>query len=164
MISCNPETDHGLKPGFRADAGLVIRRIESGELDSARNLVARVVAEVYGTLFPDGAPEGDADWNGALVAVSAGAVIGVALTSADTIDDIWVAASHRRNGVGRALLASAEAEIWERGHRTARLRVVADNIVARRFYAARRWTETETYPHETWGFPMVDIIKERQTD
>lgn len=141
------------------DASLVIRRVASSELDSVRNLVARVVAEVYGRLFPDGMPEDDTDWSGALVAVSAGIIVGVALTSADTIDDIWVGASHRGKGIGRALLVRAEAEIWERGHTTARLRVVADNIAARRFYVANRWKEAEIYPHETWRFQMVDMIR-----
>ena len=33
----------------------------------------------------------------------------------------------------------------------AQLRVVAENLDARRFYAAHGWAETVSYPHEKWG-------------
>jgi ribosomal protein S18 acetylase RimI-like enzyme len=141
-------------------ADVTIRRVAGRELDSVRHLVADVVEEVYGTLFPQGVPEDHTDWTEALVAVSHGNIVGVALTSDDTIDDLWVSADHRRRGVGEALLASAESEIQQRRYRLARLRVMADNVTARRFYAAYRWSEAETYPHERWGFSMINMTKD----
>jgi hypothetical protein len=37
--------------------------------------------------------------------------------------------------------------------------VVAENQAARRFYARCGWSEAEVYPHERWGFEMVDMVK-----
>ena len=89
---------------------LSIRRVLPGEFDPVRRLVAAVVEEVYGSLFPMGLPDDDTDWRAALVAVSDETIVGVALTSENTIDDLWVAADHRRRGVGSALIAAAELE------------------------------------------------------
>jgi len=130
------------------------------ELGAVRRLVALAVEEVYGSLFPAGVPEDHTDWREALVAVFNGNIVGVALTSEDTIDDLWVLADHRRCGVGSALLATAESEIQQRDYRSGRLRVVANNAAARCFYAAREWDEAEIYPHERWNFPMVNMTKE----
>ena len=160
MISRNPKATGRRDSGLARPADVTIRRIAGSDLDSVRHLVAGVVDEVYGTLFPEGIPEDHTDWTEALVAVLEGVIIGVVLTSDDTIDDLWVSADHRRRGVGGVLLASAESEIQQRRYRLARLRVIADNMTARRFYAAYRWSEAETYPHERWGFSMINMTKD----
>ena len=160
MSGRGPRTQAHAEASSAARQGLTIRRATVRELGAVRRLVALAVEEVYGSLFPAGMPEDRTDWREALVAVFDGKIVGVALTSEDTVDDLWISADHRRRGVGRALLASAESEIQQRDYRLARLRVVADNAAARRFYAAHRWSEAETYPHERWGFPMVNMIKE----
>jgi GNAT superfamily N-acetyltransferase len=160
MIARHPKAAGRRDSALATPADLTIRHIAGGELDSVRHLVTRVVEEIYGSLFPEGVSEDHTNWGEALVAVSEGIIIGVALTSEDTVDDLWVSADHRRRGVGRALLASAESEIQQRDYRLARLRIVADNAAARHFYTAHKWSEAETYPHERWGFPMVNMTKE----
>jgi ribosomal protein S18 acetylase RimI-like enzyme len=160
MIWRNPKATGRRDSGLARQADVTIRRVAGSELDAVRDLVAGVVEEVYGTLFPKGIPEDHTDWTEALVAVSHGNIVGVALTSDDTIDDLWVSADQRRRGVGGALLASAESEIQQRHYRLARLRVIADNVTARRFYAAHRWSEAEIYPHERWGISMINMTKD----
>ena len=77
----------------------------------------------------------------------------------DWIEDLWVAEAWRRRGVGGRLLAAGERQIAACGHALGRLRVVAQNHGARRFYARHGWSETESYPHERWGFAMIDLTK-----
>jgi len=107
-----------------------------------------------------GVPDDDTDWRAALVALSGKTLVGVVLTSENTIDDLWVAADHRRRGVGSALIAAAELEIRQRNYRSARLRVAAGNVAARLFYAKHKWREAKILPHERWGFLMVNLTKE----
>ena len=94
-----------------------------------------------------------------MVAEIDGRVIGVVISDEDWIEDLWVIKEHRRRGVGSVLLAAAERQIAEGGHATAYLRVVARNLDARCFYAARGWAETVSYPHERWSFRMVEMVK-----
>ena len=88
-----------------------------------------------------------------------GRVIGVMVTGDDWIEDLWVAAEWRHRGVGSRLLAAGERQIAARGHALGHLRVIAENLGARRFYARHGWSEVERYPHERWGFAMIDLSK-----
>ena len=99
----------------------------------------------------------------AWVAELVGRIVGVVVSDDDWIEDLWVASEHRRCGIGSVLLAAAERHITARGHAEARLRVVARNLDARRFHAARGWTETVSYSHEGWGFSMLEMKKELAT-
>jgi ribosomal protein S18 acetylase RimI-like enzyme len=104
-------------------------------------------------------PPPDGDWDRSWVAENARGLIGVGLSTAGWIDDLWVLPDCRSVGVGSALLLALESEIAERGHDCAGLRVVSENHGARRFYAAHGWREIKAYPHERWGFAMVDMEK-----
>ncbi|WP_417581858.1 GNAT family N-acetyltransferase [Pelagibacterium sp.] len=53
----------------------------------------------------------------------------------DYISDLWVTPSHQRNGIGRALLAAVEQDIFRAGHDIAVLETHAENGGAIRFYA-----------------------------
>lgn len=57
------------------------------------------------------------------------------------MSDLFVAATHRRQGIGRALAAHAEAHARERGLARLALRVMADSRPARQFYAAAGYRE-----------------------
>jgi GNAT superfamily N-acetyltransferase len=138
---------------------LAIRPATDADLPAIERLVLEVAREVYGHLFPQGAPRPEGNWSLALVASHDGRIVGVVVAIDDWIEDLWVAAPYRGCGVGGRLLAAGERQIAARGHARAYLRVVGDNQRARRFYAARGWTETDPYPHERWGFPMLDLFK-----
>ena len=122
-------------------------------------LVSTIAAEVYGHLFQDAPPRPDGKWAQALVAEVDGRLVGVMVADDDWIEDLWVARECRRRGVGGRLLAAGERQIAARGCPLARLRVIAENSGARCFYARHGWSEAETYPHERWGFAMVDMVK-----
>jgi GNAT superfamily N-acetyltransferase len=137
----------------------MIRPATGADVPAIERLVLEVAREVYGHLFRHDMPHPEGKWSKALVALQDGRLAGVIVADDDWIEDLWVEAPYRNCGVGSRLLAAGEQQIAARGHRVAHLRVVADNERARRFYAARGWTETDPYPHERWGFPMLDLIK-----
>jgi GNAT superfamily N-acetyltransferase len=139
--------------------GLVIRSAVDSDKASIEQLVLDVVREVYGDLFPKAAPHRADNWRGGLLAEVDSRIVGVVVADHDWVEDLWVLKKHRRRGIGSILLAAAERQIAERGHREARLRVVARNVAARRFYAGHGWAEMESYPHENWGFAMVEMVK-----
>jgi GNAT superfamily N-acetyltransferase len=137
----------------------VVRQATGADLPAIERLVLEVAREVYGHLFHHDVPHPEGKWSKALVALRDGRIVGVIVADDDWIEDLWVAAPYRGCGVGSRLLTAGEHQIEARGHRVAHLRVVADNERARRFYAARGWAETSPYPHERWGFTMLDLIK-----
>ena len=137
----------------------MLRPAKASDLGAIEALVERVAAEVYGHLFQGAPPRPEGKWAQALVAQAEGRIVAVMVADADWIEDLWVAADWRRRGVGSRLLAAGERQIALRGCELARLRVIAENTGARCFYARQGWSEAETYPHERWGFEMVDRIK-----
>lgn len=138
---------------------LVIRPAVAADVGAIERLVLDVTREVYGHLFQGDVPGPEGNWRRGLVALERDRIIGVVVADDDWIEDLWVARPYRRRGVGSRLLTAGERRIGGQGHPVAHLRVVADNQLARRFYAAHGWTESAAYPHERWGFAMLDLIK-----
>jgi GNAT superfamily N-acetyltransferase len=137
-----------------------IRRYsEPDDLKGIERLVSQVVLECYGHLLPDYRFDAAENWYDSWVAESEGSIIGVMLTGDDWVEDMWIAKSHRRLGIGARLLALAEGEISDRGHAVGRLRVVFENVPALHFYGRHGWTEDRRYPHEINGFEMVEMTK-----
>jgi GNAT superfamily N-acetyltransferase len=142
-----------------APCAILIRPAAAADLPAIERLVLAVAREIYGHLFQGDVPRPEGNWAQGLVAEQRRQIIGVVVADDDWIEDLWVAGSSRGRGVGSGLLAAGEGRIAARGHALAHLRVVAENERARRFYAARGWAETTPYPHEKWGFEMLDLIK-----
>ena len=138
---------------------VLIRPAAASERAAIERFVAAVGHEVYGHLFAGRPPRPEGKWAQALVAEVDGRLVGVMVSDDDWIEDLWVAADYRRQGVGGRLLAAGERQIAARGGTLAYLRVIAENGAARRFYARHGWADAEVYPHERWGFAMVDMIK-----
>ena len=138
---------------------VVIRPARESDLAGVERLVSSVAGEVYGHLFPGDPPRPEGAWALGLVALRGGRIVGVVVTEGDWIEDLWVAADCRGRGIGSGLLAAGERQIAGRGHPLAHLRVIAENLAARRFYAREGWSEAERYPHEKWGFAMIDLSK-----
>ena len=133
---------------------MLIRHPRPEEMAEIRAFVQRVVDDTYGDI-----PIDDSDWSLGWIALSKATIAGFVLTSADSIDDLWIATDARGRGIGTALLSRGEQEISERGFSTARLRVVASNEHALRFYAKRGWTQVRSFPHETLHLTMIDHEK-----
>lgn len=131
---------------------MMIRRPRLDELDRVRALVQAVVDEVYGGVWMQPPVDiGDDDWSLAWIACVEDGLGGVALTHDDWLDDLWIASAYRDRGIGAALLAEAEREIHARGHRIARLDVIAINSGARRFYARHGWIEAREFLSERFA-------------
>ncbi|HTR49527.1 MAG TPA: GNAT family N-acetyltransferase [Kofleriaceae bacterium] len=138
----------------------MIRRPTLIETVQVRALVQAVVDEIYGGMWaPAPLPIGDDDWTQGWIAIVDGAIVGVTLTTHDFLDDLWVAHGHRDRGIGAALLAVAEREIIERGHRSARLNVIAANARARRFYAHHGWSEVRPFTDERIAVDKIEMAK-----
>jgi GNAT superfamily N-acetyltransferase len=148
-----------LAPIRSTPTGLVIRPAAAADVASIEQLVRGVVREVYGKLIPGDALPTAGRWSRGLVAEVAGRIVGVVVSDDDWVEDLWVAREHRGRGIGAMLLRAAERQIANRDYTEAQLRVVAENLDARRFYAAHGWAETVSYPHEKWGFAMVEMVK-----
>jgi GNAT superfamily N-acetyltransferase len=147
-----------LAPIRSTPTGLVIRPA-AADVASIEQLVLDVAREVYGKLIPGDEPPTAGSWSHGLVAEVAGRIVGVVVSDDDWVEDLWVAREYRNRGIGAMLLGAAERQIANRDYTEAQLRVVAENLDARRFYAAHGWAETVSYPHERWGFAMVEMVK-----
>ena len=136
-----------------------VRRFSGEDLAGIERLVSAVALECYGHLLPGYRFDAGDNWPAAWVAAAGGEIVGVMLTGQDWLDDLWIARRHRRAGLGTRLLRLGEDEIAGRGHAAARLRVVAENTAAQRFYARHGWSEDRRYPHEIHGFEMVEMAE-----
>ena len=131
------------------------------DLEQISNIVLEVTREKYGHLFSNELmiSNDPNSWKRSWVVAVNNIIVGVGLSNDDCIDDLWLRSQYRRRKIGSDLLSILESQIKKSGHLQARLRVVAENEAARRFYRRHGWQELKTYPHEKWGFLMVDLQK-----
>ena len=141
---------------------VIIRHPRTDEHESVRELIRIVANETFSDLFaPNPVPlklEED-DWSLAWVAVHEAKIVGVLLTDADLISDLWVVRENRRQGVGSKLLARGESEIFARGYAKCRLRVVKSNRVAVEFYLGQGWRVAREFRHEKCRHAMLELAK-----
>jgi GNAT superfamily N-acetyltransferase len=136
------------------------RRAVDTDVKSIASLVDEVFTEKYGHLFERASPPvADAPWAKSWVAESDGTLVGVGLAIGDWITDVWLKSQFRGLGVGAALLSILEMQVANEGHPKARLRVFVENEAALHFYLNHGWKETMRYPHERWGWEMVNLVK-----
>ena len=141
---------------------IILRRPQPREYEPVQALIKTVVNETFSDLFaPNPVPLefDDADWPRAWVAISDEKIVGVIITNEEWVSDLWVLREHRRQGIGRQLLAQGEAEIAARGHRTCRLRVVRSNAVAVEFYRSQGWQVAREFAHEKYHHAMLEMAK-----
>jgi hypothetical protein len=78
--------------------GMELRHPATDECEVVEALVQTVVDEIYGGLWArPPIPIGLTDWSPAWVAISQGKITGMALTGAECVEDLWVAANARGN-------------------------------------------------------------------
>ncbi len=143
---------------------LLLRQARPSECDAIHRLVQAVADETFSYLFRSPhVPIGDDNWNLSWLAVCDGRIVGVTMTNAEYVTDLWVAGDWRRRGVGQMLLVHSENEIRARGLLTARLRVVKTNARAVHFYMHRGWTVSREFPHEEFGHAMLEMTKSLET-
>lgn len=142
-----------------APAGITLRQARTQEHSAIQALVQAIADETFAHLFPPPVPFGEPDWHAAWLALSRDAIVGVMMTHEEWISDLWVCLDYRRMGVGSLLLAHAEQEIRNQGHRLLRLRVVQSNTRAVAFYQKHGWQVHREFPHEKFGHAMLEMIK-----
>jgi GNAT superfamily N-acetyltransferase len=67
------------------------------------------------------------------------------------VEQLYVSAHHRGEGVADMLMADAERQIKDAGHSSAWLAVVARNARARRFYERRGWSDSGVFEYAAAG-------------
>jgi GNAT superfamily N-acetyltransferase len=140
---------------------VAIRRAEDADVETIVSLVQDVFAEKYGHLFEGTTPPpvDTTAWTSGWVVEINGRIVGVGLAIGDWVTDVWLNPQFRGLGAGASLLDLLETQIAQDGHTTARLRVVGENEAALRFYSNHGWQASMRYPHEKWGFEMVNMVK-----
>ena len=133
---------------------MTLRLVGRGDSAHVCALIDAITQELYGLPYPED------DWSGGWVALDGDTITGMVKTFEDRVEDLWVVRDRRSQGIGARLLAHAEREIADRGHRVARLRTVASNQRTRAFYAREGWKEIRAFPHETLGTEMIELQKE----
>ena len=139
---------------------LILRRADRAERANILAVVEAALNATYGGLWTHEPLTADhGDWARAWLAQEGDRIVGVGLSEADRVSDLWILPAAQGRGAGRALLAALEAEIAARGFALARLRCLEPNLRARAFYAAQGWRQARIYPHETLPLNTVDMTK-----
>ncbi len=140
---------------------VILRRPQPNENEAIQSLVQSIVGETYGSLWPGTSlTVDDQEWSKAWITLHDNEIVGVALTSNDHLDDLWIRQAYRGKGIGRRLLAAAEQEIATRGFSVAHLRVVSSNTAAITFYRQAGWQPAREFPHESLPVKMLEMTKQ----
>lgn len=139
---------------------ITTRRAVSTDIFAIKECVEASMEATYGGLWTsEPLKADDDDWTSAWVACDPRRIIGVGLSQADAVSDLWVHPSAQGLGAGTALLTDLEREIASRGFTEGRLRCLEPDVKSRKFYASHGWVEVRIYPHETIPLNTVDMTK-----
>lgn len=79
----------------------------------------------------------------------------------DFVYALHVHSSAQGNGLGKALLGHAEAEIGSAGHAQVRLETDSFNLNSQRFYKKRGYAETGRCPDKDWNSGFITVCFEK---
>lgn len=94
------------------------------------------------------------------VAERDGDIVGFCVTKGPLIDLLMVAPAHQRRGIGRVLLADAEARLFAE-HAAIRLESFADNSAANAFYKSQGWQPYDLVAGQDTGISKIGFAKRR---
>jgi GNAT superfamily N-acetyltransferase len=89
--------------------------------------------------------------NDTTLAVVQGQIAGFVMVVDNEVEQVYVSALHRGEGVADVLMADAEGRIKDAGYSSAWLAVVAGNGRARRFYERRGWSDEGLFEYTAAG-------------
>jgi ribosomal protein S18 acetylase RimI-like enzyme len=89
--------------------------------------------------------------NDTTLAVVQGQIAGFVMVVDNEVEQLYVSAHHRGEGVADMLMADAERRIQDVGYSSAWLAVVAGNARARRFYERRGWCDEGLFDYAAAG-------------
>jgi GNAT superfamily N-acetyltransferase len=136
-----------------------IMRATAADFPAVKRLVSEAIRDVYAHVLIENYLDSDENWEKAWIAKRDGSIVAVMMSANKWIDDLWVHRAERSKGLGSTLLSKGEEEIAARGHSQARLRLVAENDRALKFYLAKNWAVKREFLHEKHGFPMLELTK-----
>jgi ribosomal protein S18 acetylase RimI-like enzyme len=89
--------------------------------------------------------------NDTTLAVVQGRIAGFVMVVDNEVEQLYVSAHHRGEGVADMLMAHAEQRIKDAGYSSAWLAVVAGNARARKFYKRRGWSDSGLFEYAAAG-------------
>jgi ribosomal protein S18 acetylase RimI-like enzyme len=89
--------------------------------------------------------------NDTMVALVQGQIAGFVMVVNNEVEQVYVSALHRGEGVADMLMADAQRRIKDAGYSSAWLAVVAGNARARRFYERRGWSDRGPFEYAAAG-------------
>ena len=102
----------------------------------------------------------DAHLGACRVAERDGDLVGFCVTEGPLVDLLMVAPAYQRRGIGRALLADAEARLFAE-HAAIRLESFADNSATNAFYVSQGWQPDELFAGQDTGIRKIGFAKRR---
>lgn len=96
-----------------------------------------------------------------IVAEADSDILGMVHWDGDFIHALHVRPGAQRRGVGRALIAHAEAAIAAAGHARVRLETDTFNAQSRAFYAGLGYREIDAYPDQAWDSGLTTLRLEK---
>ena len=149
---------------------MTIRPARAGDLNALAAIVLAAIRARFSTFLAADTLErwlaGDAvgkyvaaRWESCHVAEEAGEVVAGCFTEGDLLDLLMVDPARQGRGIGGALLADAEARLFE-AHPVIRLESFAANTAANRFYEARGWRASARKTDPDTGVEVVVFRKE----
>lgn len=85
------------------------------------------------------------------VAIVDGSIAGFIMVVEDEVEQVYVGAQYRGQGIAQLLLAAAEQQVANNGFKEAWLAVVASNTRARAFYAKAGWIDSGLFDYQAYG-------------
>lgn len=146
-------------------AAALIRAAEDGDRDHLAAIMDATWRAVWAPRLPAEADRSwrdngiarvfiDQVWAFCLVAVSDGDIVGFAHLSGDEVTSLHVDPAVKRRGIGRSLMAAAEAELRTRGFGHLRIETEDFNTPAHAFYAALGYAETRRFIGDVIDFEV----------
>jgi ribosomal protein S18 acetylase RimI-like enzyme len=89
--------------------------------------------------------------NDTTVAIVQDQIAGFVMVVDNEVEQVYVSAHHRGEGVADMLMANAERRIKDAGYSSAWLAVVVGNARARRFYERRGWSDRGLFAYAAAG-------------
>ena len=99
-------------------------------------------------------------WEACRVAEEAGEVVACCFTDGDLLELLMVHPARQGRGIGGALVADAEARLFQ-AHPVIRLESFAANASANRFYEERGWQAAARTTDPDTGLQNIQFTKER---
>ncbi len=155
-------------------AHVTIRKATEQDIDAIISLCKESLDEAYGAFIPldklQPWLEGEIidrlvtdEWPAMTVADMSGVIAGVVTVTGNEVGLLWVGPTHRKSGIGGALMEHAEHAIAAEGYKEVCLNCFSDNGRAMDFYRTRGYDTVRREMNEDASV-MQDVMVKQLTD